>query len=255
MDITLKSVSQVFGSGPRAVTALEDVNVSVKTREFVTIVGPSGCGKTTLLNLVAGFERPSSGTVSVNGEPVAGPGADRAVVFQEAALYPWLSVRENIGLGLRLRDGRRAEMSKVDELIAAVGLEGFADHPPYQLSGGMAQRVAIARALVIEPQILLMDEPFGALDAQTRAAMQIFVTDLWDHIDVTVLFITHDIDEAIILADRVIVMARRPGRVVADLPVTLPRPRRRSESVTPAYTELRREVLQYIDPAGVLEEA
>lgn len=254
MTIELNEVHQVFSHGDKAVTALEEVNLKIGAREFVTIVGPSGCGKTTLLNLVAGFERPTSGTTSVNGKVVRAPSADRAVVFQEAALYPWLTVRENIALGLRFRNGRRADMSKVDRLISAVGLDGFSEHPPYQLSGGMAQRVAIARALVTEPEVLLMDEPFGALDAQTRAAMQIFVTQLWDNIQATVLFVTHDIDEAIILADRVIVMAPRPGRVVGDLRVALPRPRSRGVSVTPEYMQLRREILMHIDPAAVAEE-
>lgn len=256
MSIKIDNVSQIFdASKGRSVTALENVNLEVGAREFVTIVGRSGCGKTTLLNLVAGFERPTTGDVIVYGEPVRGPSSDRAVVFQEAALYPWLSVRENIGLGLRFKHGRRADLSKVDELITAVGLEGFADHPPYQLSGGMAQRVAIARALVIEPQVLLMDEPFGALDAQTRTAMQMFVTQLWDNIHATVLFVTHDIDEAIILADRVIVMAPRPGRVVADIPVNLPRPRTSAETVTPEYVKLRKTILEYIDPSTILKES
>jgi NitT/TauT family transport system ATP-binding protein len=254
MSIQIAGVSQVFdgGKGP-AITALQNVNLDVEQRQFVTILGPSGCGKTTLLNLVAGFEAPSSGEVRCDGRQVTGPGSDRAVVFQQAALYPWLTVRENIALGLRLRDGKRADMAKVDGLIDAMGLTGFEQHAPYQLSGGMAQRVAIARALVIEPSVLLMDEPFGALDAQTRAAMQLFVTNLWEKVQVTVLFVTHDIDEAIILADRVIVMAPRPGRVVADLPCNLRRPRTRGESVEPEYIELRRKILEHMDPS-VLEE-
>lgn len=251
MAISISNVSQVFSGRGAKVAALQDVSIDIGARQFVTIVGPSGCGKTTLLNLVAGFERPTSGQIRVNDQEVRGPSVDRAVVFQEAALYPWLTVRENIALGLRFRNGRKIDMARVDSLISAVSLEGFAEHPPYQLSGGMAQRVAIARALVIEPEVLLMDEPFGALDAQTRAAMQIFVTELWDTIHVTVLFVTHDIDEAIILADRVIVMAPRPGRVVADLRVDLPRPRTRGESVTPEYLELRREILKHIDPAAL----
>jgi NitT/TauT family transport system ATP-binding protein len=255
VSISITDVSQVFDGGKQAaITALSHVDLSVADRQFVTILGPSGCGKTTLLNLVAGFETPTSGRILLNDREIRGPGRDRAVVFQQAALYPWLSVRNNIALGLRLRDGRRADMGRVDELISAMGLDGFEDHAPYQLSGGMAQRVAIARALVIEPQVLLMDEPFGALDAQTRAAMQLFVTNLWDKIDVTVLFVTHDIDEAIILADRVIVMAPRPGRVVADIDIGLPRPRSRDETVTPEYTELRRQILSYIDPGAVSDQ-
>ncbi|MGN6251093.1 MAG: ABC transporter ATP-binding protein [Marmoricola sp.] len=254
MSIEVAGVHQVFdgGKGER-VTALQEVDLCVEERQFVTILGPSGCGKTTLLNLVAGFETPTSGEVRCDGRVVTRPGSDRAVVFQQAALYPWLSVRENIALGLRLRDGRRADMGKVERLIDAMGLVGFEDHAPHQLSGGMAQRVAIARALVIEPSVLLMDEPFGALDAQTRAAMQIFVTNLWEKLPVTVLFVTHDIDEAIILADRVIVMAPRPGRVVADLPCLLERPRTRRETVGPEYVELRRKILEHMDPSALEE--
>lgn len=256
MSVEIKGVTQVFGGGKGAeVIALDNVDLTVGNREFVTILGPSGCGKTTLLNLVAGFEKPTSGEVRTDDHLVSGPGSDRAVVFQQAALYPWLNVHQNIGLGLKLRDGRRADQGKVDELIEAMGLNGFEKHSPYQLSGGMAQRVAIARALVIEPSVLLMDEPFGALDAQTRAAMQLFVTSLWEKIHVTVLFVTHDIDEAIILADRVIVMAPRPGRVVADLRVDLPRPRNRQESLQPAYIELRRQILEYMDPDSLKEPA
>jgi len=252
MSVAVRGVSQIFdGVKGTTVTALADVDLTVEGRQFVTILGPSGCGKTTLLNLVAGFEKPTDGDIRTDGTPVTGPGSDRAVVFQQAALYPWLTVRENIALGLRLRDGRRADYGKVDGLIEAMGLKGFEKHSPHQLSGGMAQRVAIARALAIEPSVLLMDEPFGALDAQTRASMQLFVTDLWEKIPVTVLFVTHDIDEAIILADRVIVMAPRPGRVVADLTVDLPRPRHRQETLAPEYVELRRQILELMDPANL----
>ena len=252
MSVLVDHVTQVYRGGKSApVRALDNVDLSVEGREFVTILGPSGCGKTTLLNLVAGFELPSSGEVRTDNRIVTGPGSDRAVVFQQAALYPWLNVRENIAVGLKFRDGRRAEYSKVDALVEAMGLSGFEEHSPHQLSGGMAQRVAIARALVIEPSVLLMDEPFGALDAQTRASMQLFVTNLWEKIPVTVLFVTHDIDEAIILADRVIVMAPRPGRVVADITVDLARPRSRRESVEPAYVELRRQILEYMDPSSL----
>lgn len=257
MSIRLEGVSQVFSGGGKGstVTALENVNLEVNARQFVTIVGKSGCGKTTLLNLVAGFEHPTSGSVIVDDVVVRAPSSDRAVVFQEAALYPWLSVRENIALGLRFRSGRKADLGAVDSLIEAVGLQGFADHAPYQLSGGMAQRVAIARALIIQPKVLLMDEPFGALDAQTRAAMQLFVTQLWDTIDITVLFVTHDIDEAIILADRVIVMSPQPGRVVADITIGLSRPRTRKHTLTQDYIDLRQVILQHVDPTAAYEDA
>lgn len=254
MSVLVSGVSQVFDGGKgAAVTALGNVDLNVEGREFVTILGPSGCGKTTLLNLVAGFEMPTSGEIRSDDIVVTGPGSDRAVVFQQAALYPWLNVRENIALGLKLRDGKRVDYAKVDQLIVDMGLAGFEKHAPYQLSGGMAQRVAIARALVVEPSVLLMDEPFGALDAQTRGAMQLFVTNLWEQISVTVMFVTHDIDEAIILADRVIVMAPRPGRVVADIKVNLARPRTRTETVESEYVDVRRQIIEHMDPTSLKE--
>lgn len=204
----------MFGTGKAGLNALEDIDLEIAEKEFVAIVGPSGCGKTTCLRIVAGFERPTSGAVSVNGKPVGSPGPDRAVVFQHFALFPWKSVRGNIDLGLR---NKRIPKARRDALIAdalkLMNLESHADAFPHQLSGGMQQRVAIARAYVLDPEVLLMDEPFGALDAQTRVTMQEELVRLTRVNPRTVLFITHSVEEAVYLADRVAVMTRRPGRI------------------------------------------
>jgi NitT/TauT family transport system ATP-binding protein len=213
-SIRFSKVDKVFGAGTGGVKALDDINLEIADKEFVAIVGPSGCGKTTCLRMVAGFEAASSGTVSVNGRPVVAPGPDRAVVFQQFALFPWKTVRENIDLGLRNKNRSVAERN---ELIAGalklMSLESHADAFPHQLSGGMQQRVAIARAYVLDPEVLLMDEPFGALDAQTRVVMQEELVRLARRNPRTVLFITHAVEEAVYLADRVAIMTRRPGRI------------------------------------------
>jgi NitT/TauT family transport system ATP-binding protein len=213
-SIRFDKVNNIFGAKGSGLKALDDINLEIAEKEFVAIVGPSGCGKTTCLRIVAGFEKPTSGTVSVNGKPVSGPGPDRAVVFQHFALFPWKTVRENIDLGLR---NKNLVKEKRDELIAdalnLMNLESHADAFPHQLSGGMQQRVAIARAYVLDPEVLLMDEPFGALDAQTRVVMQEELVRLARVNPRTVLFITHSVEEAVYLADRVAVMTRRPGRI------------------------------------------
>ena len=213
-SIRFDRVNKIFGTGKAGLKALEDVDLEIADKEFVAIVGPSGCGKTTCLRIVAGFERPTSGTVSVNGRPVSGPGPDRAVVFQHFALFPWKTVRQNIDLGLR---NKNLGSARRDELIGGalnlMNLESHADAFPHQLSGGMQQRVAIARAYVLDPEVLLMDEPFGALDAQTRVTMQEELVRLARVNPRTVLFITHSVEEAVYLADRVAVMTRRPGRI------------------------------------------
>jgi NitT/TauT family transport system ATP-binding protein len=213
-SIRFEKVNKFFGPKKAGVKALDDINLEIAEKEFVAIVGPSGCGKTTCLRIVAGFEQPTSGTVTVNGRPVTAPGPDRAVVFQHFALFPWKTVRENIELGLRNKGLPRAER---DDLIAdalkLMGLETHVDAFPHQLSGGMQQRVAIARAYVLKPEVLLMDEPFGALDAQTRVVMQEELVRLARVNPRTVLFITHSVEEAVYLADRVAIMTRRPGRI------------------------------------------
>ncbi|MDR7402011.1 MAG: ABC transporter ATP-binding protein [Armatimonadota bacterium] len=229
------------------VTAVEDLRLVARDREFVCLVGPSGCGKSTVLRAVAGLIRPTAGRVLLDGVPVAGPGADRGMVFQSYTLFPWLTVQGNVEFGPRLRGvpaERCAEIAR--RYIALVGLAGFEHAYPKELSGGMMQRVALARALANEPEVLLMDEPFGALDAQTRALMQELLLRVWEQTRTTVLFVTHDIEEAILLADRVYVMTARPGRIKVELPVDLPRPRTVEVFDSPAFLRLRREVHQAV---------
>ncbi len=215
-SICFENVGKVFGAGAGVLTALEGINLTVADKEFVAIVGPSGCGKTTCLRMVAGFERPSSGTISVNGKVIVAPGPDRAVVFQQFALFPWKTVRGNIEMGLRNKNMSLAQRTPmVDAALKLMNLESHANAFPHQLSGGMQQRVAIARAYVLDPTVLLMDEPFGALDAQTRVVMQEELVRLARLNPRTVLFITHSVEEAVYLADRVAIMGRRPGRIKA----------------------------------------
>ena len=240
MTIQVRGLSRAFAGAGGPTPALLDVDLDVAEREFVCILGPSGCGKSTLLNLVAGFLRPSAGEVRVNGRRVTGPGADRGVVFQEYALFPWLTVEQNIEFGLRERRVPRAKRkARVRQQIASVGLSGFGQRYPQELSGGMRQRVALARVLVNDPKILLMDEPFAALDAQTRSIMQQELLRVWSADRRTAIFITHNIEEAILLGDRVVVMTARPGRIKDIVAVGLPRPR----DVTSAeFNQIRRHV-------------
>ena len=225
-QVRLEQIGIQFGAGAKAVDAVRGVDLSLAAGEFVSIVGPSGCGKSTLLNVVAGFTRPTEGRALLDGDEITGPGPDRGVVFQQYSLFPWLTVRGNVEYGLRVRGLPRVERAAVAaDLLARCGLSAFASHYPEQLSGGMRQRVGIVRALANEPRVLLLDEPFGALDAQTREVMQALLLDIWQRFRTTVLFITHDIEEAVFLSDRVCAMSARPGRILADLPVTLPRPR------------------------------
>jgi len=223
-------------------TVLEDLNFTVKDGEFVCLIGPSGCGKTTLLRVVAGLEQPTAGEVKLDGVNVSGPGADRGFVFQDFALFPWRTVRQNVEFGLELRgidsDERRRLASKY---IKTVNLSGFEDYYPNQLSGGMQQRVGIARTLVNEPKVMLMDEPFGSLDAQTRNFMQQELLEVWDRgYQETVLFVTHSVDEAVFLADRVFLLSARPGRLVQDFRVDVPRPRTRTD---PKLVKIREYLL------------
>ena len=242
-EIALRGIAKVFGSGTDAVAALDDCTFTVPEGEFVTLLGPSGCGKTTALDLIAGFTRPTAGTVSVAGREVERPGPDRAVVFQDTALFPWLRVEDNIAFGLRVAGVAGATVrARVDELLDRVGLGEFRRRYPAELSGGMRQRVALARVLALESEVLLMDEPFGALDAQTRGLMQEFLTGIWERDRRTVLFVTHDLDEAVFLADRVLVMTARPGRVKRELLVDLPRPRAPDIMATPRFHALRDEI-------------
>lgn len=234
-QIEFRATSLVFGNlGARApLTVLDGIECAVRSGEFVCIIGPSGCGKSTLLSLVAGYATPSAGAVLVDGTPVSAPGPDRVMVFQSPALFPWLTAAENVAYGLRLRANRSRSSQwreRVAYLMSLVGLKGFEHHYPAELSGGMRQRVEIARALAVEPEILLMDEPLGALDALTRLTMQSELTRIWQETRKTILFVTHDIEEAVILADRVIVLTSRPSTVGEDIAVNLPRPRHRDES-------------------------
>jgi NitT/TauT family transport system ATP-binding protein len=225
------------------VAALNNLSLCVRDEEFVSIVGPSGCGKSTLLRIIAGLIRPSAGEVFVDARPVEGPGADRGMVFQSYTLFPWLTVQGNVEFGLKLRGQPVEERTQTARrYIELVGLQGTEPAYPKELSGGMQQRVAIARALANDPSILLMDEPFGALDAQTRAIMQELLLRVWEQTHKTVLFVTHDIDEAVLLSDRIYAMTARPGRIKAELPVALPRPREVGVMDTPAFITIRQRI-------------
>jgi NitT/TauT family transport system ATP-binding protein len=239
--IRFSGLGKTYAGG---VTALSEVDLTIAEGAFVALLGPSGCGKSTLLNLVAGFETPSAGTLRFDDRPVTKPGPERAVVFQEAALLPWLTVWENVVFGPKVQGLKRSDYEpRAREILRIVRLEGFAQALPVQLSGGMRQRVGIARALVMQPRALLMDEPFGALDAQTRLSMQELLLEVWQQLKTTVLFVTHDIDEAILLADRVCVMTARPGRIVRDIAITLPRPRAVDDLTTPDFMRLKAEIM------------
>ncbi|NLJ25811.1 MAG: ABC transporter ATP-binding protein [Firmicutes bacterium] len=240
-------VSKVFEQKTRIVTALEDTNFDVREGEFVTILGPSGCGKSTILKVIAGLTEPSSGYVMLNNQRVNGPGADRGMVFQAYTLFPWLTVEQNIGFGLQLKGIAKPQRHKiVQHYLELIGLNGFGAMYPNNLSGGMKQRVAIARALANDPEVLLMDEPFGALDAQTRTVMQELLLKVWEESQKTILFVTHDIDEAIFMGDRVYVMTARPGRLKAEIPIPIHRPREFSIKTSPEFMHLKAEILELI---------
>jgi NitT/TauT family transport system ATP-binding protein len=230
--------------GDTEVVALEGIDLTVSPGEFVALLGPSGCGKSTLLNLIAGFETPTDGHITVFGAPPGKPGPDRAVVFQEPALFPWLRVWDNVTFSPRIAGKPRADYeADARRFLDIVGLTGFERHYPDQLSGGMKQRVGLARCLLMQPRLFLMDEPFGALDAQTRLAMQELLLHVWDTMKRTVVFITHDIDEAIFLADTVYVMSARPGRIRRRIAVDLPRPRDVEMMADAGFNALKREIL------------
>lgn len=248
--VVLKGVSKVFVDEKRGreTGALLDVSLAVRTGEFACLLGPSGCGKSTILNLVAGFEWVSAGEVLLDGHAIEGPGPDRGVVFQQPTLFPWITVLDNITFGPRMTGGRAEDyVPRARRYIEAMGLVGFENHYPYELSGGMQQRVALARAWISEPQLLLMDEPFGALDAQTRLSMQELLLRVWETSRTTVLFVTHDIEEALFLADRILVMSARPGRIREELRLDFPRPRNYETIIFDAdYTRAKQHVLRLI---------
>jgi NitT/TauT family transport system ATP-binding protein len=242
--IEIDRVTIIFGKGQKAHKAVEETSIRIEPGEFVCILGPSGCGKSTLLNSVAGYVRPHSGQVRVDGEIVSGPGPDRGMVFQQYSLFPWKTVKDNVAFGPRLAGKSRAAAESIaSTFLDMVGLSRFASRYPAELSGGMQQRVGIARALANYPRVLLMDEPFGALDAQTRQMMQENLLNIWSEFGTTVLFITHDIEEAIFLADRVLIMSAGPGRIIAEFAVNLPRPRMPEVTAEPAFAELKRQCI------------
>jgi len=254
--LEVRNLSKVFRSNGKAVTALHEVNFSVHRREFVTVIGPSGCGKSTLIRILAGLESETSGQVLLDGQPVHGPGPDRGMVFQGYTLFPWLTVKKNVMFGL-LAQGDHSQATAESEAlqwIDLVGLNKFVDAYPNQLSGGMKQRVAIARALANKPRILLMDEPFGALDAQTRCKMQSYLLEIWRNIDITILFITHDLDEAVLLADRILVLKAHPGEVQELIEVPVPRPRHADQLITPEFLATRKRVDDLIHPPEAEDE-
>jgi len=246
LPLVISGVDRRFEGPSGTVHALANVDLTIAPSEIVSIVGPSGCGKSTLLRMVAGFDTPTEGRILLGGKPITAPGADRGIVFQHPQLYPWLNVLDNVVFGPRMRGvPRDIFMPAAERYIEIVGLKGFERHFPYQLSGGMRQRLQIARVLINEPNILLMDEPFGALDYQTRLEMQKLLLDLCLDIAPTVLFITHDIDEAVFISDRIYVMSARPGRIVEVLDVPLPRPRVFEEATTnELFVKLRLQVLK-----------
>jgi ABC-type nitrate/sulfonate/bicarbonate transport system ATPase subunit len=234
--LVVEGVSKSFA----ATRAVERIDLSIADNDFLCILGPSGCGKSTLLRIVAGLEAPSTGRVLLDGQAVERPGPDRGMVFQSYTLFPWLTVRQNVLFGTRSRE------DVADALILRVGLKGFENHYPKQLSGGMQQRTALARALANDPKILLLDEPFGALDNQTRALMQELLLGIWEADRKTVLFVTHDIEEAIFMANRVAVMSARPGRIKSIVPIALPHPRHYTMKTTPEFSRYKAELTEEI---------
>ena len=239
-NLTIHGVTKRFTVGDDEVEALAPVDLAIPKGEFVCMIGASGCGKSTLLRIIAGFEEPTTGEVAIDGKPVTGPGSDRGMVFQDYALFPWMTVRQNISFGPRQRHLAREEIDRTtDEFVRMVGLERFADRYPNQLSGGMKQRVAIARVLANNANILLIDEPFGALDALTREQLQNELLQIWKRTGVTTIFVTHSVEEAVLLADRVLVMSAGPGKIDSDFRIDLPRPR---DVSSPEFNALRRDV-------------
>ncbi len=259
--LQITRVSKTFAGANGGTVALQATDLTVEENDFITILGPSGCGKSTLLRMIAGLDTPTTGEITLDSRPVAGPGADRGMVFQSYTLFPWLTVLQNVCFGLREKGMPAAEQHVLArQFIAKVGLKGFENHFPKQLSGGMQQRTALARALANDPRILLMDEPFGALDHQTRELMQELLHGIWEAERKTVLFVTHDIDEAIFMGTRAVVMSARPGRIKCDVPVPIEQPRRYSVKTTPVFSELKARLTEEIRievqrAAGLLDTA
>lgn len=243
IKVSVREVFQKFNTRKGEVIALNGVNLDIRENEFVCVIGPSGCGKSTLLNIIAGLLKPTSGEVIVDGKKVEGTGVDRGVVFQQYALFPWLTVKKNVQFGLKLQGLSQEECDRISEkYIKIVGLEKFTDSYPKELSGGMKQRVAIARAYAVNPSVLLMDEPFGALDAQTRTQLQSELLKMWEEENKTCFFVTHDIEEAIVLATRVVIMSARPGRIKEMIDIDIPYPRDQETKMSPRFTELKNHI-------------
>lgn len=243
--LEVHELTKVFGSH----VTLDHISLKVHRREFLCVLGASGCGKSTLIRIVAGLETPSGGRILLDGKAVSGPGPDRGMVFQGYTLFPWLTVKRNVMFGLRMSGASSTTAeSEAREWISLVGLSKFEDAYPHELSGGMKQRVAIARALANRPRILLMDEPFGALDAQTRAQMQAYLLEIWKNVDVTILFITHDLDEAVYLSDRILVLGTNPSRILEVIENPVPRPRTRNQFTSPEFLSTHQRVSELIHP-------
>ena len=253
--LEVRDLCKSYASTQGEVEALRNINFRIHRREIVCVVGPSGCGKSTLARTLAGLEKHSSGEVLIDGKPVQGPGQDRGMVFQGYSLFPWLTVKKNVMFGPEMNGAGHDEAERDAQLwLELVGLEKFANAYPHQLSGGMRQRVAIARALVNQPRMLLMDEPFGALDAQTRIRMQTHLLDIWRNVDITIVFITHDLDEAIFLADRILVLKAHPGEVQEMIEVPVPRPRSPAQFAGPEFRATKQRLEELIHPPAEYEE-
>lgn len=252
LALDIRGVTKYFRHAGASTLALDDVNLQVQAGEFICLLGPSGCGKSTLLNIVAGFMKADSGDIYSQGRPVTKPGVDRCVLFQQPTLYSWLTTKQNVMFGPKMTGvDKKTSAARAIELLERVGLGAFQNHYPHQLSGGMRHRVAYARALINKPNILLLDEPFAALDAITRASMQNFLLDLWQQEKTTILFVTHDVEEASLLADRVCVMSARPGRIYDTSEVNIPRPRTQETVETTEFIENRRALRETLEKALV----
>ena len=249
VKLKVENLSKKFDTPNGEILALNKINFQIFRREFISVIGPSGCGKTTLIRILAGLDFPTSGNVFLEGRKMEGPGAERGMVFQDYTLFPWLSVKKNVMFGLEIKGlGKLKAEAEAMEWLDIVGLAKFADAYPEQLSGGMKQRVAIARSLANRPEILFLDEPFGALDAQTRSSMQAYLLKIWQNVDVTVFFVTHDLDEAIYLSDRILVLRANPGEIDELIEVPVPRPRAPGQFLTPEFLATKKRLAELIRP-------
>ena len=249
VKLKVEDLSKKFDTQRGEILALKKINFQIHRREFISVIGPSGCGKTTLIRILAGLDFPTSGNVLLEGRRMEGPGAERGMVFQDYTLFPWLSVKKNVMFGLEIKGlGKLKAEAEAMEWLEMVGLSKFTDSYPEQLSGGMKQRVAIARSLANRPEILFLDEPFGALDAQTRSSMQAYLLKIWQNVDVTVLFVTHDLDEAIYLSDRILVLRANPGEIDELIEVPVPRPRSPEQFLTPEFLATKKRLEELVRP-------